>query len=469
MIKTCLLLSLLVVLSVTETEAEPRFQWSREINTSSLRDEELIAVPLDSEVYKNTQDSLEDLVIQNSDGDSIPFLVRKQKEKISRRVKKKWKVKNASLKPVEEVGLEIRFELDADDPQPDGLTILTPLKNFEQRVQIFSVDEAGTESTLVDDALIMDYSRFMDVRTVHISFASAEARRFRVTIDQPTSQQQSQLLELTRELQGGKEVSQTTRTNIDERAFRIDGIQLWADESESTFRTVDEHPSQLVETKISLDKETNETVIDMLTNGEPLKKLTLATPSRNFQRFATLFELTMQGEEEQLHQIAYQSIKRFEFRDLQEEQLSLTFQTTRHRHLRLTIRNHDNPPLDIETVQAYGTVDELVFFADPGEQYSLWYGNERHQKENLDTAAIQAAVAKKLSPVSVSFGPAVETNLVALPPAPLDLRAILNNPFLIGAVVLVMIGVLVFFLYSAAQKIELASDDAKSEDQENTP
>ncbi|QDT31588.1 hypothetical protein [Thalassoglobus polymorphus] len=468
--KTCLLLVLLIASPAIGDEHQLRLQWSREIDTSSLKEEELLAVPLDSDIYQKTQESLDDIAIQDSTGELIPFLIRKQKKESSHKVTKTWPAKNISLKPVKEVGLEIRFELNKDDPQLDGITILTPLKNFEQSVQVFAIDNSGTETNIVNDAVIFDYSRFMDVRNVRIPIARSPARRFLITIDQPTNQQQSQLFELTKTLRGNEELSQTIRKTIEERAFRIDGLQLWTDEIKTTYHVIDDHPYQLVETKISQDEETQDSVIDIFTNGEPLTEISIETPSRNFQRSSTLFQVgTHNGETEQLHQLASQSLKRFEFQQLQEEQLSLKFQPTRHRHLRLIIKNQDSPPLVFQKIQAYGNVDEVVFIAEANQKYSLLYGDETHQQERLDTAAIEAALSKNIPTVTVSTGSPLERDLTAIPPAPVDFRSLLNNPFLIGTIVLVMLSLLIRLLYTAAQKIEAVTEnEANTDERERT-
>ncbi len=467
--KTCLFLALLIAIPVIGDEHQLRLQWSREIDTSSLKEEELVAVPFDSDVYQKTQDSLEDVAIQDSTGELVPFLIRKQKKESSHKVTKTWSAKNISLKPVKEVGLEIRFELNKDDPQLDGITILTPLKNFEQSVQVFAIDDSGTETNIVNDAVIFDYSRYMDVRNIRIPIARSAARRFLVTIDQPTNQQQSQLLELTKTLRGDEELSRTIRTTIEDRAFRIDGIQLWRDETETTHHVIDDLPYQLVETKISEDKETQESIIDIFTNGEPLTEISIETPSRNFQRSVTLFQVeTLNGGTEELQQLASHSLKRFEFRHLHEEQLSLKFQPTRHRHMRLIIKNQDSPPLEFQKINAYGNVDEVVFIADANLKYSLLYGDETHQQEKLDTAAIQAALSKNIPTVTVSIGSPVERDVSAIPLAPVDFRSLLNNPFLIGTIVLVMLSLLIRLLYTAAQKIEAVTENENNTDERET-
>ena len=151
------------------------FRFSRPVVTEETAQEELFAVPLDSDVYAATRDNFPDLRVMSSDDQMVPFLVRHVRESRTDKVKKAWTAKSPGLKPLENDGLEIRITLDKDDPSPMGIRFITPLKDFEQQVRIFATAD-GTESTLVDAALIFDYSKFMDVRRTEVAIPSTTAR-----------------------------------------------------------------------------------------------------------------------------------------------------------------------------------------------------------------------------------------------------------------------------------------------------
>ncbi len=441
-------------------EPQPLFRWSRAIDTSSIDQEEMFVLPLDSEIYDKAQSSLNDLVIQNINGDSVPFLIRKQKKKITRESKSTWRASNVRLNPIMKNRLEIEFELKENDLAPVGLKIVTPLKNFEQRLQVFAINSDGTESPLVEDALIFDYSRFMDVRQVSVRFPKTSARKFRAVIDNPTRVQQSQLVEITKRLQEGGEVSSESRTTIEKRPFRMDRIEFWT-ETETLTQVSNEHPFDVRQKKIVSFPEKGQTGVEILTNGEPLTSFKISTSSKNFQRTATLYEVSRRGSRVANRQLASTRLRRFDFRELNEEHLTLSFPESRHRHFRIVIENHESQPVEIDGIEAFGQLEELVFFAEQNQKYSLLYGDQDAEKVQLDTAALQAALGKKIQPILVTMGVPQERDLSNFPPRSPDFRDYINNPFLIGAVVFIMIAVLARFLYSAAQQIDSASDDSE--------
>ena len=88
------------------------------------------------------------------------------------------------------------------DPQPNGLSLITPLKNFEQQVRVLTSTDGQLWEPPVAQTMIFDYSRFMDVRNDKVSFEPTARRHFRIIIDDVTAEQQSDLMELTRRLHG---------------------------------------------------------------------------------------------------------------------------------------------------------------------------------------------------------------------------------------------------------------------------
>lgn len=449
------------IVSCEAAEPQPLFRWSRAIDTSSIGQEEILVLPLDSEIYDKTQSSLNDLVIQNINGDAVPFLIRKRKKKVTRESKKTWIASNVRLNPVTKNQLEINFELNENDLAPLGLKIITPLKNFEQRLQVFAINSDGTETLLVEDALIYDYSRFMDARQVSVRFPETSAREFRAVINNPTLIQQSQLAEITKKLQGGSEVSSETRSTVEKRPFRMDRIEFWT-ETETLTQVSNEHPYKVRQKKVVSFPETGQTGIEILTNGEPLTSFTISTSSKNFQRTATLYEVSRRGSRVTHREITSTQLRRFVFRELNEEHLTLRFPENRHRHFQIVIDNHESQPVEINGIKAFGQLEQLVFFAEKNQKYSLLYGDKDAGEIQLDTAALQAALDKKIQPMLVSMGVPQERDLSNLPPRTTDFRDYINNPFLIAAVVFIMIAVLARFLYSAAQQIDSASDDESS-------
>lgn len=436
----------------------PQYRFQREIETPEMKQDELIAVQLDSAVYSNTQDSLNDLHIEDADGITVSFIVRRKRKTETYDSEKTWRADDVSLNPIEETGLEIRFELDDDDPTPDGLRIITPLKNFEQRVNVFAIDTAGKEVPLAEDEVIFDYSQFMDVRSVEIKLTGTDSRKFRINIDSLTSRQQTHLTELTRQLSSDEEVSQRLRTAIIDRPFRIDRIELWAKYEESRIKVIDDFSYELRAVETSIENETNATIIDIESKSQPLTHFKIKTPAVNFQRYAILHELITQQNRINPVQIGTASLIHIDFRDIQKKQLEIRFPESRNGKYQLIIDNGDNLPLPIEDVVAAGFIDEVVFLASKNKAYVLQYGNPNIESPDLDTAAIQTLIDNEIEPIAVTLADEETTIAEVLDPST-TLKDALNNPYLIGFSVLTMIVVLIWLLYSAAKKVDHLPDD----------
>lgn len=433
-------------------------EWVREVETDPLSQTELIKFPLNSEVYLHSQATLLDLSIVDSAGTRVPFLIRNESRHITKDVTQTWEVEHPTLKPVATGGLEIRFELEENDAQPSGINLITSLRNFEQRVQVFGIDNSVVETPLVKGAVIYDYARYMDVRNTRIPLPANNSRRFRIAIDLPTSTQQSELLEITKLLRAGDEVSREVRTTVEQRPFRIDRIQLWTDQTDTLDELVEDHAYNLIDTKISVNETSHQTVIDLLTSGEPLTGFQIETDEKNFFRSAKVS--TVGGKE--IQEITSQPLKRFAFRELQDEQLMLHFQPNRSRNFQIVIDNHDNPPLHVTGVKALGRVDEVIFLANADETYQLIYGNAAAMPVQLDVPPLAAALNEGYNPILARLGEAHMRSPISTRNW-MQWKDIINNPFLIGAVVLVMLGVLGWLLFVAAQRIEAVDEPGETE------
>src|SRR5439155_17699554 len=118
------------------------------------------------------------------------------------------------------------------------------------------------------------------------------------------------------------------------------------------------------------------TVVTLRTRREPLTRFTLETPSRNFSRKAVVEVPVVQGVNTEWRPIAEATISKFSFRNQHREQLTITMPERREEQYRIVIRNEDNPPLNVTGVRAEGSVQRVVFLAQPGKTYRVFYGSE---------------------------------------------------------------------------------------------
>ena len=64
-------------IGVTAVAAEPSFRFSKPVNLPELKQEELIAVPLDSDVYAATRVLLPDIRLLDEKGAEVAYVIRK--------------------------------------------------------------------------------------------------------------------------------------------------------------------------------------------------------------------------------------------------------------------------------------------------------------------------------------------------------------------------------------------------------
>ncbi len=433
--------------------ADPVFQFSKDVQSPALAQEELLSVTLDADVYAATQDALLDLRLLDADDHPVAYVRRKVQTSKRRKVRKTWVARQPSVRPLDDGGLEIIVPLGPKDPHPNGLTLVSPLRNFEKRVHVETSADGSRWEPVGQETLIFDYSRYMDVRRDSVVYPETERRRFRIVIDDVTAQQESELLELTRRLRGGEETERVERFSIERRPFRIDRVDFWREVERETPDEDVKRAYPPVRFQVEQDEDKQQSVILIDSRREPLTSLTLETPSRNFSRSAAVEIEDVDGVRRTWHSIGQATVSRIDFKDLQREQLSITFPESRHERYRIVIENRDSPPLEIAGVAAEGNQYELAFLAAPDERYRLVYGDADAKPVDQDTAAMQSLLRSGFDVTSAELGEQ-QPNPGAGQRRRLPLRDLLLHPAVLGSVIALLVIALGFGLYQAVKRMD---------------
>lgn len=446
------------IASSASLAGESAFQLSKELDLPQLEQEELVAVPLDSEVYAATAPGLPDIRILDGDGYEVSYLLRKATTTRQETVRKSWRATKPTVHPLDGGGLEIIVTLDKDDPQPGGVRIVSPLKNFQQRVQVFASSDGQDWQPITEDGLIFDYSQYMDVRSDTVPAAAGDLRRFRVVIDDLTAEQESELLELTRRLRGDEETQREEKTIIQRRPFRIDRLEFWRDDrvDRTSGDKKVEYPVEVA--GVENVPEDSQTIVNMQSQQEPLTSLKLKTPARNFSRLARVQVEDVRGVQHEWRTIGTATVSRLDFRNLDREELAVSFPESRESQYRLVIDNRNSPPLVVDGLEAQGNAYELVFLAEPQSDYRLAYGDPDAESPSYDVAAVRASLDAGYQPVVASLGQQIEAPGAATEGrwTPLGL---VNNPWLLGSVIVVLIVALGWGLYGATRRLSSMPDE----------
>jgi len=432
--------------------AEPaEFRFYKDIDRGEADRETIVAIEFDSDVYAATRPELPDARIFDADGRETPYLMEKVTEIHKHLVRVPCDSRVVSLDAREDV-LELIVELGEKSPPADGLSILTPLNNFERRVQVFGGKDGKKWAPLVTDGLVFDYSRYFDINNRDIRLPENKDRRLKIVVTGIADSEESPFLELTRKYHGGDETERIEKTVLERRPFRMDRIELWCEKS----RKLDEYDKTIeypvVECRAEEEKDKKSTIVHVRTRREPLVELTLETPSRNFSRPATVQIPVTRGGHTEWVAIGEAKISRVDFGGYHEESMAIAFPEHRQSEYRIVIRNEDNPRLEITGVKARGNVYRAVFLAAKDAAYRLGYGAEEVKRPKYDAATVLMPLRLGHAADPGTLGKEVSNPNVVEPPTS-ALRDLLNNPLFLGVVVAVLVAVLGWALYRASRRI----------------
>jgi hypothetical protein len=430
-------------------DGEPRMQFSKALDRGAATGEEILAVQLDSDIYAATRDGYPDLRIVDDRGATVPYLLEPVGQRRTAQVREACASKVASLHVDEGKGLELVVDLDEKAHNASGATIRTPLVDYERRVHVLGSKSGDDWVSLVDDAVIFDYSRFMDVRNRDIVFPANQYRRFKLVVEHEVDDRESPLREMIRRRREGKKDERVEITQELRRPFRIDGVDLWQTVESDREKKVETFPYDTVSFHVEPDDKNKATRVEVQTRREPLTRLSLVTASRNFSRQAKVLIPVERGVHTDWVEIGHGALSLIQFRAYRHAELRVDFPEQRHDRYQLVIENADNPPLEITGVDAQGVGYRVVFLGTEGRTYQVQYGSNTADTPKYDTGAVLGSLQKGFQPVTLKMGPQV-TNPEYKP----GRGNLLNSTVFLALAIVVMVLVLAWALFRAGQRIK---------------
>jgi hypothetical protein len=337
----------------------------------------------------------------DGDGEPLGFVIRAATQRKPRTRRSFWTAEQIGAKVDAESGLQIELKLRDKETQPTGLRIITPLANFEHQVRVETSADGAAWTAAGAPAVIFDYSKYVDARSDLVPFEAGESRRFRVTIADLTAEQELQLLELHRRLRGDEVVERDEKTFIDQRAFRVERIEFYRDESEvakgETLMTA--YPTE--DMQLEQAPKEKQTHVLISTRYEPVTEMKLVTGEENFSRaVAVQAEVEDSQGRSDWRTIATGTLVRYSVGAIRRDEAKIDLPATYANRYRLVIENRDSPPLEITGVELQGPVMEIVFLAEPNKTRRLEYGNPEISAGQYDTGALTAALA--INPATIA-------------------------------------------------------------------
>jgi hypothetical protein len=445
-----LLLAFVAAGSVAADEPA-RFRFRKDVAQAPDPKDELLAIMLDADVYGATRASFPDIRVLDERGRELPYALELVEERRSKQVRRGLPAEVVSLRPLERDALEVVVRLKEDvAAEAAGLSILSPLTNYEHRVRVEGSRDGMEWSFLVTDGLIFDYTRHMDVRNLDVPLPENQARWFRLTIEQVLDERESPFKQLTRSLRDGREEGRTESTMIERRPFRIDRIEVWSLADTEATRQPRKVKYPIESFKVAEDAAAKVTRIEVRTRREPLSGLFLETKTRNFSRTATVRAPAARGTRTEWGEVARGTVSQIELATVPRGRPGLEFPERREERYEIVIENGDGPPLDITGVVAEGNTYRLVLPASEGRSSRIVYGSDTAAPPRYDTSAVLAAMRPGREPEELMLGPQVEDPRYR----PKGGRSLgLQDPLVLAFAIVLMVLVLAWALFRAGKKI----------------
>jgi hypothetical protein len=445
---SCVLLSGLLPCAAAD---QPAWRFSKEVVRGEAGKENIVAVMLDSDVYAATRPGYPDFRILDSKGQEVPYVMEQAVETRTHAVRQPCPSEVVSLHE-QDGGIEVLVRLHRDAPAADGLTLLTPLKNYERRARVLGSDDGTAWTPLVSDALLFDYSRYMDISNREVHLPQNRCRQLKIVIDDITDARQSPFLELTKKFSGGSQQERIERTMLEHRPLRIDRLECWREVKRQELQREKKADYAVVEFRTQEDKQLKSTIVEVRTRREPLTELALETPSRNFSRLAAVEVPVSRGGRTEWSEVGRAQVSRVDFGGFRKEELRISFPEQRQREYRIVIHNEDSPPLEITGIKARGNVYRAVLLAAASETYRASYGSEEAEQPQYDAAAVLRPLREGYQTVEATLGPEAANPAAGKAPA-LTLRSLLNDARFLACVVVVLVAALGWALVGAVRRI----------------
>lgn len=367
-------------------------------------EQELAAIPLDDMIWKYCPGTPPDIRIVDEEGTPVPHLLHKATEQKMRMIRERCQANVDLLQELPDNQIELTVSLDKESPAASMIEFVTPLQDFERQITVQGKDANGVSTTLVENALIYDYSRFADVRHCLVRLPPNHARVFSIWIENVTDEQQSPRRQISRTMEEGEEVRVVENTTVRSRPFRMDSVKLYREQEAESHRVEMTDKMSVESWNVTHSEDKKQTIVEIETANQPLTGFMLEASNRNFTRHVQV-EIPYG---KSWRSIGRGTISRISFRSLLREDKRITFAERRSRMYRFVIHNMDNPPIDITGVKAIGPVWQALYIAAPGLEANCYYGAGNARPPEYDTTAISRILDGGFDPVEFSLGTPVE-------------------------------------------------------------
>ncbi|GEM_PF-6028272 len=387
--------------------------------TPHVTEPTLVTVQPGPEQIRQIRGDLNRLQIQDAEGHHLDVRIAKILEgnRAHSTVIRQVSGKILSAKPVPENRLELLCNLPDGPSSVVGLELEIPMKNFEREITVWGVGEHGTETKLVDAGILIDYSRYADVRNTRVSWDPSGFRTFRLELTGAEETQVNRTRSHMVRIERGEETAAETWSNSLQRPLQVEGITFFTEEK--VLRKEKEIRSAL-ETLTWREKEGEDgiRIFECDVGYQPITHLQVSSSTPVYQRRIQVYISDQSSPNTTWRRLAEQNVFSFSYRTTREANESMILPPTTPAALQVRIETGNRPPLEDVTFTLSGPQWGLTFLAEPEQELSLVTSDDPVLPSS---ATIQALLVQGHVPKMAEIGepltaspPASETSLLDL-------------------------------------------------------
>jgi hypothetical protein len=447
---TAALLLLLLGASAHAATAPGLFPLEKTITLQADHRAEVGQWVMDADLFSALDNPYGNLRLYDTNGKETPFLIRNKADTRSVVSYAPVSVSSSveSLRQLPDNHIELVVTRTASDPMVAGIQFQSNIRNFEKLVTVSGSNDRSTWVPLVETAPIYDYSRFIDLRRDKINFAPSSYTAYRIEISNMTEKQDSPLVSLIRQTRGTDTPTEKEATSFRREPFRIDQIRFLERREHITSDATETAEADVTDLKVAHDAKARTTLVTFSTRRQPVTAITLLTDDSNFSRSATV-----EGESDVIPHgwatLSAGTLSRIRIGGTRQEQLMLKLTATRYKQYRITIRDMDNPPLEITGIKILHNQVEGLFFPKSSTPYRLCYGGQDRPYPSYDVASVLSRVV----PDAVQNWKLSEERINPDYSTKCGFR-LCSGKTAMTAAMIIMAAILIFFIARLAKKIE---------------
>ncbi|MCX6997502.1 MAG: DUF3999 family protein, partial [Kiritimatiellaeota bacterium] len=407
--KHCLLLWTLLAPAVALTAPAPAaFRWSRPLEGPAPTSTTVAAVPLDDGLYAATADDYRDLRLVNETGTELPRALEQQVVVRQHTVRRAVASRLLALTERPDNSVAAEFALTDTNAVAVGFSVRTPLRDFQHGVQVEGRADGADWTTLVAEAPLFDYTRYMDLRQLEVALPANTCRRFRLTISNVTAEKTQPWTRLMQQTGGHDGRIETRTVDLQRQPFRVDSVSFWRLETVDGAVEAARADGPLKNFSVARDAQERATIVTLDAGRRPLNRLALDIAESNFSRPVMLQLPVVRNGVEGWVDASSGRLLHIALPGYARRELALDFPEQRLGRARLVLRDGDNPPLTVRGVSGSGPVYRLLFLAEPGHHYGLRYGAADCAVPSYDLDSVLAPARRGLQPAVWQLGTPVE-------------------------------------------------------------